>query len=369
MALIRRGKHVYYYKSNRSGGKVTSEYVASGDRARRLALLDTHDRLIGRQHRERMRAARAKLAARRRALAARLRAEWAAFRREMAEAEAPIIALCGRVEVVFRAGMAAAGFRLHARGAWRRTRKPKGATMGTATGEATAVASTGGGVAEPQAGGTPPMAEAGEVDPLADLDRKIVHALERLTEGDHALATRIHDQIETDPDGIVEMFGGDPAKQTLDALYRRAGPSPGIWFATAFRVVQLRGELGGPDPSSLERMLIERVLICWLDVNLSDREAESDRADDAAAGAYNVRLGEFLDRRRDRAHKRFNAAVKTLATARRLAVLAVPGLQLNVTQSVDVKVEREGAGSASEAKDGGGIAELLAGRGMAGARN
>ena len=40
MGLEKRGTRFYYYKKNRSGGRVSSEYYGSGDVARMIAILE-----------------------------------------------------------------------------------------------------------------------------------------------------------------------------------------------------------------------------------------------------------------------------------------------------------------------------------------
>jgi hypothetical protein len=74
-----------------------------------------------------------------------------------------------------------------------------------------------------------------------------------------------------------------------------------------------RAELAGPSPSPVEKLLVERVVTCWLQVN---------HADAIVAQCENCTLaqGDYNQRRQDRAHRRFLLAVKTLATVRRLAL-------------------------------------------------
>jgi len=362
MGIIHRGSKTYYYRSVWRNGRMVCEYVAAGDRARMLAATDEADRRQERAYQRRLRKQKRRLAerkrelaAKRKALAVRLREEREAFRREMDEAEAPVIALCGRVEAVFRAGMAAAGFRLHARGACRKQRK------GTDMGDATATAGQvergdrqAEGVGKPLVGAAGAnMPAAGGVDDRADLERKIAHLMERAAAGDQGVIDRIHGALAADPVGVIKVFGGDPAERVLDALYGRAGRNPGVRIATAGRLKQLRADLEGQDPTPLERVLIERVLFCWLDANLCDREAESGLAA-ATAGAFDLKLGEFLDKRRDRAHRRFALAVKSLAVARRLAVPAMAGAGLSVSVEQRVSVEVQAPAGAAETGTGGG---------------
>jgi len=75
----------------------------------------------------------------------------------------------------------------------------------------------------------------------------------------------------------------------------------------------LRTELAGPHPSPIERLLVERVVACWLQVCVADYGA-------AQRGSHTFVQGDYDQRRQDRAHKRFLSAVRTLATVRRLAL-------------------------------------------------
>ena len=82
-------------------------------------------------------------------------------------------------------------------------------------------------------------------------------------------------------------------------------------------------ELLAPDDSALERLLVDRVLACWLQI----AHADVEQAHSLDPGRPNVRAGGPLQDRQDRAHARFVKAVKTLATVRRLLV---PSVQVNI---------------------------------------
>jgi hypothetical protein len=107
----------------------------------------------------------------------------------------------------------------------------------------------------------------------------------------------------------VEMIAGD--QLLLDEAVRR-------------KVANLREELGGPAPTPLERLLVERIAACWLQVQYFDvRYAQS-------AGELGIQWGEHYQRRQDRAQRRYLAAIRTLAQVRRLLT---PVLQLNVGET------------------------------------
>ena len=83
----------------------------------------------------------------------------------------------------------------------------------------------------------------------------------------------------------------------------------------------MRKELAGPTASSLEDLLVDRILACWLQVYHADGQCGQ------SLGKFTYEEFEYLQRRTDRAHRRFLSAVKTLAQVRRM--LGTP-VQLNV---------------------------------------
>jgi hypothetical protein len=84
----------------------------------------------------------------------------------------------------------------------------------------------------------------------------------------------------------------------------------------------LRAELAGPEPTSVERLLVERVVARWLQVQDADVRY-------AQAKDLSLAWGAYYQRRMDRAHKRYLSAIRTLALVRRLAL---PVLQVNIAR-------------------------------------
>jgi len=74
-----------------------------------------------------------------------------------------------------------------------------------------------------------------------------------------------------------------------------------------------RAVLSGENPTPIERLLIERVTSCWLQVQHADLVVAQSKNVSHASGDYH-------QRRQDRANRRYLAAVKSLATVRRLAL-------------------------------------------------
>jgi hypothetical protein len=89
------------------------------------------------------------------------------------------------------------------------------------------------------------------------------------------------------------------------------------------KIEALRNELAGPNPSPLERLLVDRIIVCWIQVHHADLIA----AQNAASG--NLRWGTYVQRRQDRAQRRYLSAMKALANVRRLLV---PSVQVNIAE-------------------------------------
>jgi hypothetical protein len=121
----------------------------------------------------------------------------------------------------------------------------------------------------------------------------------------------------------VDGFGGDLALQAeLSFVNAAAGDNLLLKEALPRKLQRLREELAGPNPTPIERLLVERVVACWLQVQ--DADIRYAQAEDLSLALY-----EYYQRRMDRCHKRYLPALKTLATVHKLAL---PVLQVNIAE-------------------------------------
>jgi hypothetical protein len=119
----------------------------------------------------------------------------------------------------------------------------------------------------------------------------------------------------------VDNFGGDLARQVVFSLINAAaGENLLLKEAVPRKLELLRAELSGPNPTPLERLLVERIVVCWLQVHHAEIRF-------AQAQDLSLDQGDYFQRCIDRAHKRYLSAIKTLATVRKLAL---PVLQVNI---------------------------------------
>jgi hypothetical protein len=145
--------------------------------------------------------------------------------------------------------------------------------------------------------------------------------IDRAHAGDESTRPALRKLLD-DP-AFVDRLGGDLARQAewslVDAV---AGKDVAFKEALTRKLELLRAELLGPDPTSLERLLVERVVACWLQVYEVDIRT-------AQAKDLPLKWADFYQKRMDRAHRRFLSAIKTLAAVRRLAL---PVLQVNIAK-------------------------------------
>ncbi len=70
-------------------------------------------------------------------------------------------------------------------------------------------------------------------------------------------------------------------------------------------------------------MLVERIISCYLHVNFAENEYT-----DSIGGGTRIEVAEYMQKRLDRAHRRYLAAVKALAQVRKMG----PAIQINIAR-------------------------------------
>ena len=109
--------------------------------------------------------------------------------------------------------------------------------------------------------------------------------------------------------------------QTLRKLVNVESPSDNKPAVDA--AVRLTAELAGPQPSPLERLLVERIVLCWLHLHYAEALYVQHLE------KLTLRQDEFFQQRISKAQARYLSAIRTLAQVRRLGV---PAVQVNIGQ-------------------------------------
>src|SRR5262249_28985510 len=145
--------------------------------------------------------------------------------------------------------------------------------------------------------------------------------LERAQSGDASTLPALRKWLQ-DP-AIVEACGNLATQAEQSLIQAVAGKDLAFAEGLTRKLQLLREELAGANPSPLERLLVERIVACWLQVQDADVRYAQGQKDRTFA------QGEYQQRRMDHAHKRYLSAIKTLALVRKLAL---PVLQVNIAK-------------------------------------
>jgi hypothetical protein len=157
-------------------------------------------------------------------------------------------------------------------------------------------------------------------DGIPKTQKEMEALVARARQGDRSTLPGLRKMLE-DPAAIQQLCG-DLAQQVEVSLLGRFDPIDlAMQLALRQKLALLRAELGGPSPSPLERVLADRAVTCWMYLHTLELDfVKQERK-------LGIRQSEYFQKALDGAQKRFLAALKTLATVRRLAL---PVLQVNL---------------------------------------
>ncbi len=144
--------------------------------------------------------------------------------------------------------------------------------------------------------------------------------VKRAEKGDEKALAAIQEHLDAHPELWNQI--GNVAAAAEQSLISVGYKGPLREEAILRKLAAMRAELAGPQPSPLERLLVDRVVTCWLQVHYADGIYV-----DALERRMSFNALEFYQRRQDRAHWRLLSAIRTLAQVRRLLV---PTVQLNI---------------------------------------
>jgi len=257
MAWVNRGPYRYYCRSVREGKAVRRVHYGNGTVAELAAEADELRR-AGREQRAR------------------------AWREEvvvLGEADALAERLGNAADLACEAALTTAGYHRHDRGSWRRRRVAlKDENMTT------------------------------ELAPAADV-REVLGRAER---GDRTALPALRGLLDTHPQ--VWRHWGDLAAHARAAWVDLAtGPNLVLGETLARKMEALGDVLSGPAPTPLERLLVDRVVLGWLQAHHADAAA-------AQAAGRELTPAQFghLQKRQERAQRSYLAAAKALALVRKL---------------------------------------------------
>jgi hypothetical protein len=155
-------------------------------------------------------------------------------------------------------------------------------------------------------------------DELLDELRDI---LEDAHDGDQKALSRVREILKELP-RMANIFA-DLAREAERAVIKRvSGADPIIEEALPIKLKAMRGELCGQCPSPLERLLAERIVACWLQLQYAEIVYAQN------LGKLSIPQSEYHQRRLDKLHRRYLSSIKSLAQIRKIG----PTVQINIAE-------------------------------------
>ena len=270
---------LYYTRSRKVNDRVVREYVGTGLLGELAAEMDA----LERQHREGEAEA------------------WRAERERLEVLEAPVAKLCEITEALAHAALLACGYHRHNRGEWRKRRVSQNKKNSTA--------------------GTPAKKDRTPLQKHPKTEEDLLELLRQAEEGDGTVLPVLREVLDKGPE--LASFCGDLASNAERALIKTmAGKNLLLKEAVSLKLDAMREEVAGSSPTPLERLLAERVVACWLQLQYAEMIYAQNLGD------FTMAQSEYHQRRLDRLHKRYLSAIRTLAQIRKLG----SAVQVNIAE-------------------------------------
>jgi len=145
--------------------------------------------------------------------------------------------------------------------------------------------------------------------------------VKRATKGDRTAMSELKELIGGQP-AFWEEVGNLAIQAERSLVSVAAGDNLLLEEALYQKLEAIRTELAGPAPTPLERLLVERVVACWLQIYYADAVYAQ-----GMNNSMSFEAGDYYQRRQDRGHHRYISAIRALAQVRRLLI---PAVQVNV---------------------------------------
>jgi hypothetical protein len=157
----------------------------------------------------------------------------------------------------------------------------------------------------------------------APAQHEVKTLLRKAEKGDTTVLPALRTWMDQTPGYWEEV--GDLAKTARESLILKISGDTNLVVqeAHARKCTALTAELAGPQPSPLERLLVERIVLCWLHLHYDETLYVQNLE------KLTLRQDEFYQQRISKAQARYLSAIRTLAQVRRLGV---PAVQVNIGQ-------------------------------------
>lgn len=157
---------------------------------------------------------------------------------------------------------------------------------------------------------------------LVDDRAALRNVLERAQDGDESVLPALRRALKEEPK-ISNIFVDLAGSLESSIVSNMAGDDLMLRECLPRNLKEMRKDLTGENPSPLEKLLVERVVICWLQL----QHFEMIYAQNLSK-SQTLAQSDFQQKRIDRVHRRYLSAIKTLAQIRKMG----PTVQINIAE-------------------------------------
>ncbi len=150
--------------------------------------------------------------------------------------------------------------------------------------------------------------------------QKTAKLLEYAGKGDKEAISELRKQFDAQP-ALREQVGNIAFQAEHSLVNLASGGNTVVKEATYEKLQAMKEDLAGSAPTPLEKLLVERVVVCWFQVYYIDTIYAQNMK------TISPKQADYYQQHQDRAHRRYLSAIRTLAQVRRLLI---PTVQVNI---------------------------------------
>jgi hypothetical protein len=150
----------------------------------------------------------------------------------------------------------------------------------------------------------------------------------RAQEGDEEAIANMEASLEQIP-SIARRFGNLNLLVEQGFVERASGNNPVKQKSLNITLREMREELAGPNPSPLEKLGVERVVSCWLQLHYAEHLYERNLP------KLVLTEDDYYPKRLDRLHRRYLSAMRSLAQVRKLLKPKVAQINIGDKQQIN----------------------------------
>ena len=158
------------------------------------------------------------------------------------------------------------------------------------------------------------------VTDLIDDKRKLMALIDRAQEGDKEALPVLRKVLDEEP--RIARFVNLARDVERSIVKKISGDDVFTQEALPRNLKAMRKDVAGENPSPLERLLAERITVCWLELQYFEAIYAQN------IGKLTMAQGDHHQRRIDKAHKRYLSSIKALAQIRKMG----PAVQINIAE-------------------------------------